>query len=495
MSILGIGRRRRRLVRAASRWLGLAVILLALASPLHPWVAPAYAAAPHGEWHPGRDTVAQNHNPIQHVVIVMKENHTWDNLFAAYCMKVGRYCSDTGNGIPPKTCIPIHPSNPSSGCEVPFNLSKYQMRGGFLPHLWDNSHNAYANGSMNGWWGAEGDRNMTFGHYNASTVPFYWDLAEEYASGDNFFSSTLSYSLPNHWYLMAASSPPAMEYYFGAHLSHTHLHTYLNQANQTRSVQDLLANHPNVTWKYYDWSLPPYQQAINAWTGGTGSAYDLWNPLAAQHESYTASYTAHYENRTSFFTDALNGTLPNVTWLIPPYNESDHPGASLTTGSAWTASVIDALEASPEWNSTAIFLTWDEYGGWYDHVAPPSFGSNWGYGFRVPLLVISPYAKENQIVHEFGSFDSILQFVEWRFGLGCLNALDCNSTRLSSFFDFHQAPRAPIIFSTNMATIRYPVPLQNASTGAPPLYLGSYTPASWQALYNADQDPWAPAVD
>jgi len=113
----------------------------------------------------------------------------------------------------------------------------------------------------------------------------------------------------------------------------------------------------------------------------------------------------------------------------------------------------------------------------------------------VPLLVIRHYAKENQIVHQFGSFDSILQFMEWRFGLGCLHALDCNSTRLDQYFNFSQSPRAPIYFSTNMATTRYPMPLQNDSVGAPPEDPEAYQPSIWQSVYDADQDPYTPAVD
>jgi phospholipase C len=491
----GISRGPRSRFASATRWFGVAIVVLVLASPFH--LAAGSVPSPGSSTGPNatRDSVPQNSSPIRHVVVIMKENHAYDNLYGTYCPVTGPFCNDTGNGIPAGTCVPMHPTNLSAGCVTPFNLTKYQMIGGYLPHLWSSSHAAWNNGSMNGYWAAEGSRNLTFGHYNGSTTPFYWDLAEEYATGDNFFSSTLSYSLPNHWYLMAASSPSAMEYYYGAHLAHTHLHAYLNQANQTPSIQDLLANHPGVSWNYYDWSLPPYQSAINQWIGGTDSAYDLWNPLAAQHQSYSTGNASHFVNRSQFFSDAVHGALPNISWLIPPYNDSDHPGANLVTGSAWTASVLDAIEASPDWNSTAVFLTWDEYGGWYDHVDPPSFGSNWGYGFRVPLIVISPYAKENQIVHDFGSFDSILQFMEWRWGLGCLNALDCNSSRLGTFFDFHQAPRAPIYFSTSMRNTRYPMLLQSPLKGVGSPSTSGFDPTGWEAVYHADADPWSPSSD
>lgn len=456
-------------------------IAVLIAAPV-PFVVPgASGSAAHG----GPDAspaTASPHDPIRHVVVIFKENHSYDNLYGTYCQAVSKYCKDVGNGIPPGTCVPLYPKNASSPCHVPQNLTRNQMLGGNLPHLWINSYNSWNNGSMNGFYLAEGGRNLTFGHYNGTTVPLMWDLAEQYALGDDFFSSAMSYSLPNHWFMVAAATPLSMAYSYGD-FAKAHLHDYLNQANTTATVQDLLIHHPNVTWKYYDWNLGSYQYAINRDKGGPQSAFDLWNPMAARNESYNATFAPHFVNRTDFLSDAANGTLPNISWIIPPYADSDHPGQSLVNGEAWTASVIDAVEASPDWNSTAIFLTWDEYGGWYDHVAPTVI-NKLNYGFRVPLLVISPYTPEDRIVHENGTFDSILHFIELRFGLGCLGSLDCNATNLSGFFDFTQSPRAPMTFPVVPADARYPMPLQNLSARSPEWDPGDVSPSEWTSVFD-----------
>jgi phospholipase C len=146
--------------------------------------------------------------------------------------------------------------------------------------------------------------------------------------------------------------------------------------------------------------------------------------------------------------------------VIPGATFSDHPQlANLSNGEAYVAQTIDAVERSPDWKSTAIFLTWDEYGGWYDGVAPPKVG-DLGLGIRVPLLVISPYTPLGAVVNSLGDFDSLLHFVEWRFGLGCLTTIDCDAPLPFGYFNFNQTARAQIIFPTNYTKATYPMPLQ-----------------------------------
>jgi len=196
---------------------------------------------------------------IHHVVTVMMENHDYDSYFGTYCQTKGPYCSVTGNGIPPGTCVPYYPTDPSAGCVVPFNMTPANFTINDMEHDWYSGPIAIDGGAMDGFYDAEGTTN-TFGHYNGSTIPIYWDMAEEYASADNFWGANLSYSLPNHWYLVSATTPPiAYDTYMGWDGVQS---TYLDEANNTSTIEDLLVAH-NTSWRYYDTSLEAYSQAVN----------------------------------------------------------------------------------------------------------------------------------------------------------------------------------------------------------------------------------------
>lgn len=383
---------------------------------------------------------------VQHVVILMMENRAYDNYFGVYCPAAGPHCRSATPTISPSLCVPFYPSDPTGGCIRPYdeNLSASTEQGlADLLHTWTASHTAYANGSMDGFYEAEQQRNYTFGHYNGSTIPVYWDIAQEFGLSDAFFSSTLTYSLPNHWYLVAGQSPAATmgpNYPVYSNLSADR--AYLSEANATPTIEGELAQHPNVSWTYYDANLSSYSHAIHDLSGfDQGSAYLLWNPLAAPNESYAGSTPTHFKERASFFSDLRSGELPNISYVIPNGSFSDHLPSNITNGENYVASVINAVEASRFWNSTAIFVSWDEYGGWYDHVAPSAVDAN-GYGFRVPLLVVSPWTSPGLVSGRTMSFDSLLHFVEWRWGLGCLTGRDCNATLPTGFFNFglHRAP-------------------------------------------------------
>lgn len=397
--------------------------------------------------------------PIQHIVIVMMENHAFDNYFGTYCPTIGPYCTAPVNGIPPGTCIPKDPNNRSGVCVAPYPFTAQKLTTPDIPHDWNATIKSINGGAMNGFYAAERHGAEPLGYYNGSTLPVYWDMAEQYGLGDTFFSSALSYSLPNHWYLMAGQAP-RNSVNISTLGTKGEKHAYLNESNATRTVQDLLNNSPSVSWKYYDWSLSSYATAINEPRGGAapGSAYSYWNPLAARYESYTSWYVHHFVPRSDFFNDTQSGQLPDISWVIPDTGFSDHPPSNLTQGEAYVASVVDAVESSTAWNSTAVFLTWDDYGGFYDHFAPPRIDPL-GLSFRVPLIVISPYTPQGLVVHSLASFDSLLHLVEWRFNLGCLTPRDCNASLPLDYFDFGQHPRAKILFPTDPAAARYPMPL------------------------------------
>ncbi len=423
---------------------------------------------------------------ISHIVFLMQENRAFDNLFGVYCPTTGVYCPDTANGLPAHTCVPKVPGYPSYGCFRPFPLTINEVPYD-LQHDWYSSHTAWDNGAMDNFYAAEGSR-LAFGHYNGSTIPLYYDLAEQYGLADDFFSGSQSYSLSEHWY-MFASRPPAASLvgYIGYNTTLDHL--YLDEANATRSAESTLLNS-SVSWKYYDYGLPPwYNRSIGGSSPLPATALDYWNPLAARAQSYLSPVRPHFATRANFFTDVGRGQLPNVSWIVPAATDSDHAPYSLAQGMNWTASVVDALERSPDWNSTVLFVTWDEYGGFYDHVAPP-FLDSYGDGFRVPLLAIGPWVRQGVIDHQNMSFSSILHLIEVRFGLPCVGPRDCNAQLPLGMFDFARSgPRAPLAFPTN-GTAVYPMPLQ--SNGKLPPYGSSdplslnYDPSTGPPPANAD---------
>ena len=435
---------------------------------------------------PPATTLAVFAKNIDHIVFVVMENHAYDNLFGAYCIPRMLLCSSANDGLPAGTCVPVSPQRPMGQCVRPFPFSPVNWSVTTpLPHNASSSVAAWNGGLMNGFYRAESAGLDPFGYYTASTVPIYWDLAEEYGLDDQFFSSLLDYSLPNHWHIVAGAAPQvSMGNYFnfsnwGAD------QRYLNESNQTASIEDLLLKS-SVSWDYYDYALGSYAQAVNPAPGHFGGAFTYYNPEAAKAESYNASFRPHFVPNTQFYADARNGSLPQLSWVIPPGQDSDHPPYNSTTAQTWVASVVDAVEASPDWNTTALFLTWDDYGGFYDHVPPPTVDGGQQLGFRVPLLLISPFARPGYISNQFGYFESILHLMEWRFQLGCLTPIDCNAPLPLDLFNFGQGPRAPMLFPTQFANATYPMP---TSALSPPVPRGSYYPPASDVIFPGGEAP------
>ncbi len=400
-------------------------------------------------------------NPLKHLIVVMMENHAYDNMFGTYCQQLGPHCAYVANGIPAGTCVPKYPTDPALGCIRPYPFANGSSMYHDMPHNWNSSHEAYNNGSMNGFYLSQHSGTLPFGHFGPKTIPGDWVYAEEYGLGDYFFSSTLSYSLPNHWFLVAGTTPAVSENHSVQSAPNTALTTvqttYLDEANRTQAVDSELMNS-TATWRFYDNALQStYSKALNVHAGG--GAFGYWNPLAAQAKSYTSNYSSHFVPRSDFYTAAAAGTLPNVSWVIPDALHSDHPPNNVTLGMQFIMGILKAVEGSPEWNSSAVFVTWDEYGGFYDHVAPPVV-DGLGLGFRVPLLVVSPFARQGYVGSGLGSFDSLLRLIEWRFGLANLTARDANAPLPLRYFDFNATPRAPYT-APSATAITYPQPLQS----------------------------------
>jgi phospholipase C len=190
-----------------------------------------------------------------------------------------------------------------------------------------------------------------------------------------------------------------------------------------------LLNKAKIDWAYY--AANPDQ------LGYIWSAYS-----AISHIRETPQWHRHVLPVDNLITDINKDRLPPVTWVAPRYEVSEHPQYNFCLGENWSTRVIDAIMRSPMWKDTAIFVTWDDYGGFYDHVPPPQV-DDFGFGIRVPLLVISPYSRMGVIDHHVGEFSSVLRFIEDNWGLRQLTARDGAANDLSYDFDFAQKPRPP----------------------------------------------------
>jgi phospholipase C len=270
------------------------------------------------------------------------------------------------------------------------------------------------------------------------------------------FESVASYSLPAHLYMLAAQSGGYTGY------KQTQPSTY-----NFPEITELLTSG-KIDWKYYVTSgtLPDTEDdhvvGSQSQEQQDPDKYTFWNPLPAFPEVQNdPTQRSRLQGTSQFYIDAANGNLPQVSWIIPDSSVSEHPPAGVKEGMAYVTGLINTIMEGPDWNSTAIFVSWDDWGGFYDHVAPPKV-DQYGLGIRVPGLIISPYAKENYIDHNTYSFESWLKIVEERFDVNPMTARDTNASDMLSAFDFTQKPRLPYILQPNGDTA-YPAPLQKIS--------------------------------
>ncbi len=358
-------------------------------------------------------------NPIQHIIILYQENRSFDHYFGTY---------PGANGLNLSLGLPVN-NMPNSQTLSPFHLTNTTTPD--IDHSHTTALSAYDNGTMDGFviWEKQ---NNTMGFYNGSDIPYYWDYASRYVLMDNFFSSELGPSLPNHLYLVSAQSDDLLE--------NTGNFTYT--LNFPTITDELDAK--GITWKYY------YDQAGYKTPG-------LWNPLPL-FSSFkdNQSRLNNLASNRQFLNDLNSNNLASVTWIMPMSNESEHPPADVAVGEHYIVRYVNAIMNSQYWNSTAIFITWDDYGGFYDHVPPPQL-DKYGLGFRVPCLVISPYAKQGFIDHTQTDFVSLLKFIEDTYSLQPLTARDANNTNMMEAFDFSQSVLDPLILPGPYIPDNYPL--------------------------------------
>lgn len=399
-------------------------------------------------------------NKIQHFVFIMQENRSFDSYFGTY---------PGANGIPAGVSF----IDPVSGTKIaPYHDTNDVNLGG--PHGWINAQADIDSGKMDGFLtqaykglNANGtpfvpskkaghNPQDVMGYHDYHEIPNYWNYAREYVLQDAMFESVASYSLPAHLYMLAAQSGGYTGY------KQTKPTTY-----NFPEITELLTSG-KIDWKYYVTSgtLPDTEndQVVGSQSEEVQDPdkYTLWNPLPAfPTVQNDPAQRSRLQGTSQFYQDAADGKLPQVSWVIPSSPVSEHPPAGVKEGMGYVTGLVNAIMQGPDWNTTAIFISWDDWGGFYDHVIPPNV-DQYGYGIRVPGLIISPYAKENYIDHNTYSFESWLKIVEERFDVNPMTARDTNASDMLNAFDFTQKPRQPIILQPN-GTTAYPAPLQQIS--------------------------------
>jgi phospholipase C len=437
----------------------------------------------------GSDLLSLARAKIKHIVVIMQENRSFDTYFGTF---------PGANGFPVQNgqftvCV----NDPQTGkCVYPYHDASNKNFGG--PHGQNNATADINGGQMNGFIaqaesgkaGCQATLNPdcggtsstdVMGYHDAREIPNYWTYAQDFVLQDRLFEPNASWSLPQHLFmvsewsakcsiagdpmscinaLQSPQNPP--DFKVGKTINP-------NPAPPDYAWTDLtyLLFKNNVSWKYYvqtgtqpdcaddQADCPPVHQ--DAKTPG------IWNPLPYFDTVKQDGQLQNITDVTNFYKDAHAGTLPAISWITPSGANSEHPPALVSDGQAWTTSLINAVMQGPDWDSTVIFLSWDDWGGFYDNVVPPQVDQN-GYGLRVPGMVISPYAKKGFIDHQTLSQDAYVKFMEDLFlgGQRIDPATDGrpdprpdvreNMPQLGDLvldFDFNQAPRPPLVLPIN----------------------------------------------
>ena len=412
------------------------------------------------------DSGSGSGSPIKHIVLIVQENRTFNNLFATFPGATGTTVGEEH----------------VNGTTKSINLVETALSGEQnLTHSYPGFLSAYDNGLMDGFntvhYPATGkmEKKAPYVYVNPTDIIPYWTLASTYALANAMFTTQGSESFTAHQDLIrggtyispteslidnlpysnqawGCNSPPGSKtavittsLKLEPHLGPFPCTKDFPYPSQYLTLRDLFdAASPAITWKYYTPALHH--------DGGIWSAFDVISPVRSGPE-WAANVISP---ETTVLTDIANGNLAQMSWVIPDSADSDHPGTGGDTGPSWVSSVVNAVGQSQYWNSTAIILVWDDWGGFYDPVAPPlPRDTQGGPGFRVPLIVISPYTRLNQssqpgyISNVQYSFGSIIRFVEDTFGLGRLGTTDETTNSLGpeygsqggDMFDFNQSPR------------------------------------------------------
>ena len=446
----------------------------------HPlaWATPADSGSPMSD-------DADIHK-IKHVVIIMQENRSFDSYFGTY---------PGADGIPMKGGVPTVcvPDPKTAACVRPYHDDDDVDHG--APHGAAAASKDVAGGKMTGFIAVArsgkpcpgmdvdpecsgGDPHEVMGYHDARELPNYWRYAHDFVLQDRMFEPNSSWSLPAHLYLLSewsanclvphdpmschdALDRPGLPIDF-AHVHDKALRKLAGKPDYAWTDLTYLLHKHDVTWGYYikegrapDCDDPEEAQCVPSTLKPRTPG--IWNPLPFFDTVKNDKQLGNIQDLSAFLKQAKAGTLPSVSWICPNDQVSEHPPSKLSDGQAYVTGLVNAIMRSPDWDSTAIFLAWDDWGGFYDHVEPPKVDRN-GYGLRVPALVISPYARRGYIDHQTLSFDAYVKFIEDDF-LGGARIDPKTDGRpdprpdvrenypglgdLESDFDFSQPPRPP----------------------------------------------------
>ena len=368
----------------------------------------------------------KTHTPIQHLIVVMQQNHTFDNYFGTY---------PGADGIPANICLPSNLADKNSTCIQPFHLGLYPLADlHHSTHIFDLQYN---NGQMNGFVDAleqvHQDGNLAMAYYNGDDVGYYWNLADQFVLFDRYFSSAHTGSITNRMFSIAGVPgsdqnvlPP-------------------NGYGDVPTIFDRL-QEKGVSWKYY---VNNYDPRLNYRT-----LKDLnylppqvqWLPLLSFDRFIdNPDLSSRIVDLSEYFADLQKGTLPAVSYVLL-LGATEHPLSDPNLGQKQVRIMIQALMQSDAWQDSAFLITYDDWGGWYDHVAPPQV-DKYGYGFRVPALLISPYARKGYIDSTQLDHTSSLKFIEDNWGLQPLGSRDAHANSIASGLDFSSPARPPVIIS------------------------------------------------
>jgi phospholipase C len=399
---------------------------------------------------------------IKHIVFIVKENRTFDNLFGTYSVADGATTAALSSGHVIQ--LGRAPDVMVRDIDHSWSGTIQEMDDGKMDKF-DTGRDCNINGDL-----------LCLTQYQEQDIPNYFAYAKHFVLADRTFAATKAPSFPNHLYTIAADGGGGLT---NPRLKGTNWGCDALPGTTFASVDDngiltdqfpclnlptLADNLENlgISWKYY---APP-----------VGSGGYIWSSFdAIDHIRNGPLWSQRVFPETQFVSDALSGNLPSVSWLTTSADNSEHPPSSMCQGENWTVKQINAVMQGPDWNSTAVFVVWDDFGGFYDHVPPPKV-DQYGLGMRVPLLIISPYAKPGYVSHTVYEFSSFLKLVESRYvQLGTLTQRDANANDMEDSFDFTQAPLPPLVLP-----VRTCYPVSPTSLGFPTQRAG--TPSAVQTI-------------
>jgi len=436
------------------------------------------------------DTLAQAQQKIKHIVIIMQENRSFDEYFGTY---------PGADGIPMQNGVPTVCSNDpkTSQCIKPYHNPNDVNSGG--PHGASSATADIDGGKMDGFVGqfrdaskackgksadtpgcVEGKTPDVMGWHDAREIPNYWKYAQNFVLQDKMFEPNASWSLPSHLFMVSewsascktpgdpsscvnALDGPSLSGKKGSSLQEADA----GKLDYAWTDLTYLLKKSNVSWGYYlsNGSEPDCEDDAMLCDSKPQSVNvpGIWNPLPAFDTVKQDNQIANIQSVDNFLSAAKAGSLPDISWVVPDNTVSEHPPSKISAGQAYITSLINTIMQGPDWNSTVIFLAWDDWGGFYDHVVPPTVDEN-GYGLRVPGLVISPYARKGFIDDQTLSFDAYVKFIEDMF----INSQRIDPAtdgrpdprpdvrenesilgNLMKDFDFSQSPLQPLVLPTN----------------------------------------------